>query len=67
MTVSNEEKKNNISKRLKSACQRVMRLRNVYARFLVGGLICCIGEFIRNLGNDVSRAGLKRRLQRLLQ
>lgn len=35
MTVSNEEK-NNISKRLKSACQRVMRLRNVYARFLWG-------------------------------
>lgn len=44
------KKKNNISKRLKKRMPKSHAFTQCVCAFLVGGLICCIGEFIRNLG-----------------
>ena len=49
MTVSNEEKKQ-YQQKVEKRMPKSHAFTQCVCAFLVGGLICCIGEFIRNLG-----------------
>ena len=49
MTVSNEEKKQ-YQQKVEKRMPKSNAFTQCVCAFLVGGLICCIGQFIRNLG-----------------
>ncbi len=49
MTVSNEEKKQ-YQQKVEKRMPKSHAFTQCVCAFLVGGLTCCIGEFIRNLG-----------------
>ncbi len=49
MTVSNEEKKQ-YQQKVEKRMPKSHAFTQCVCAFLVGGLICCIGQFIRNLG-----------------